>query len=114
MVELLETPGSDHHEDLLQNPCERGVKKKEKKRKKRRRALRSMTQRLLLLLINSLRLLLQSNLLKLHEANKELKNSVKIIIIISILFCFLLGMQTSPDCSLFPFLKSKQDVRPHY
>jgi hypothetical protein len=33
MVELLETPGSDHHEDLLQNPCERGWKKKKKKKK---------------------------------------------------------------------------------
>jgi len=73
MVELLETPGRDHHEDLLQNPCEReGEKKRKNKKEKKRRALRSVTQRLLLLLllINSLRLLLQSNLLKLHEVNK--------------------------------------------
>jgi hypothetical protein len=38
MVELLETPGSDHHEDLLQNPCERGVKKKRKKKKKKKKS----------------------------------------------------------------------------
>jgi hypothetical protein len=36
MVELLETPGSDHHGDLLQNPCERGWKKKKKKKKKKK------------------------------------------------------------------------------
>jgi hypothetical protein len=38
MVELLETPGRDHHEDLLQNPCERGGEKKEKKKKKKKKS----------------------------------------------------------------------------
>lgn len=33
MVEFLESPGSDHHEDLLQNPCESGGKKKKKRKK---------------------------------------------------------------------------------
>jgi hypothetical protein len=37
MVELLETPGRDHHEDLLQNPCERGRKKKRKNKKKKKK-----------------------------------------------------------------------------
>jgi hypothetical protein len=37
MVELLETPGRDHHEDLLQNPCERGGEKEKKKRKNKKK-----------------------------------------------------------------------------
>jgi hypothetical protein len=37
MVELLETPGRDHHEDLLHNPCERGGKKKRKNKKKKKK-----------------------------------------------------------------------------